>query len=285
MSPPGRRSAPARGAGRCPPTPPTGRRPATPWSAPILASATPDRDDRLFPGDIAQFGDGGGLGLAHGAAGVLYALAQAGAERYEEGERWLLRHLDPAPQRRTARPVRRAGRRRLRTRPARPPPSAPSTWSACCLDERWQRLAPTCTAAWPASASYWTTWPGSPARAGLRERADAGRPAGRPADRQRHAGRRITRRTDARRHRPGPAVPARCTSDRATRSCSTWRPPRCGSTSTATSPGDNGALDVDEGWRTMPYLGDGSVGIGLVLDDFLRAPAGRGVRAGPAAAS
>ncbi|MGW2240599.1 class III lanthionine synthetase LanKC, partial [Streptomyces sp. NPDC001759] len=34
----------------------------------ILASATPERDDRLFPGDIAQFSDGGGLGLAHGAA-------------------------------------------------------------------------------------------------------------------------------------------------------------------------------------------------------------------------
>ncbi|MDT0453109.1 class III lanthionine synthetase LanKC [Streptomyces hesseae] len=63
----------------------------------ILASATPDRDDRLFPGDIAQFSDGGGLGLAHGAAGVLYALAESGAERYEEGERWLLNHVDPLP--------------------------------------------------------------------------------------------------------------------------------------------------------------------------------------------
>ncbi|GAB2599997.1 class III lanthionine synthetase LanKC [Streptomyces capparidis] len=63
----------------------------------ILASATPDRDDRLFPGDIAQFAAGGGLGIAHGAAGVLYALHRTGAERYEEGERWLLRHTDPPP--------------------------------------------------------------------------------------------------------------------------------------------------------------------------------------------
>ncbi|GAA3309331.1 hypothetical protein GCM10020295_73740 [Streptomyces cinereospinus] len=63
----------------------------------ILASATPDRTDRLFPGDITQFSDGGGLGLAHGAAGVLYALAQTGAERYEEGERWLLARTDPPP--------------------------------------------------------------------------------------------------------------------------------------------------------------------------------------------
>ncbi|EFL37881.1 membrane translocator [Streptomyces griseoflavus Tu4000] len=33
--------------------------------------------------------------------------------------------------------------------------------------------------------------------------------------------------------------------------------------------GAGGALQVDEGWRTMPYLGAGSVGIGMVLDDYL----------------
>src|ERR1700730_18637623 len=31
---------------------------------------------------------------------------------------------------------------------------------------------------------------------------------------------------------------------------------------------DKGALHVDDGWRTMPYLDGGSVGIGLVIDDF-----------------
>jgi hypothetical protein len=31
----------------------------------------------------------------------------------------------------------------------------------------------------------------------------------------------------------------------------------------------NGALMVDEGWRSMPYLDGGSAGIGLVVDDFL----------------
>lgn len=46
----------------------------------ILASATPERDDRLFPGDIAQFKPGGGVNLAHGAAGVLLALAATGAD-------------------------------------------------------------------------------------------------------------------------------------------------------------------------------------------------------------
>ncbi len=30
-----------------------------------------------------------------------------------------------------------------------------------------------------------------------------------------------------------------------------------------------GGLEVDEGWRTLPYLGDGSAGIGLVLDDLV----------------
>jgi hypothetical protein len=30
-----------------------------------------------------------------------------------------------------------------------------------------------------------------------------------------------------------------------------------------------GPLEVDEGWRTMPYVADGSVGIGFVLDDYL----------------
>jgi hypothetical protein len=59
----------------------------------ILASATPDRDDRLYPGDIAQFSAGGGLNFAHGAAGVLYALAATGAERQDTHEQWLLDRL------------------------------------------------------------------------------------------------------------------------------------------------------------------------------------------------
>lgn len=67
----------------------------------ILASATPDRDDRLFPGDIEQF-QTGGLNIAHGAAGVLYALELTGAGRYPQHEEWLLRRaMNPAS--RTAR--------------------------------------------------------------------------------------------------------------------------------------------------------------------------------------
>ncbi|MGV9325706.1 class III lanthionine synthetase LanKC [Streptosporangium sandarakinum] len=64
----------------------------------ILASATPGRDDRLFPGDVAQFRPGGGLNLAYGAAGVLYALDAAGTEVRPEHVEWLRRRAaSPAP--------------------------------------------------------------------------------------------------------------------------------------------------------------------------------------------
>jgi hypothetical protein len=68
-------------------------------SAGILAAATPERTDRLFPGDIEQFAlPGGGLDLAHGAAGGLYALDTAGAGRHPEHEEWLIRQaLHPEP--------------------------------------------------------------------------------------------------------------------------------------------------------------------------------------------
>lgn len=62
----------------------------------ILASATPDRDDRLFPGDVAQF-NAGGLNIAHGAAGVLYALDVVGAGRFPQYEEWLIRHAEEPP--------------------------------------------------------------------------------------------------------------------------------------------------------------------------------------------
>ncbi|GAA2309633.1 class III lanthionine synthetase LanKC [Glycomyces scopariae] len=57
-------------------------------AAAVTASATPERTDRLFPGDVEQF-ESGGLGLSFGAAGVLYALDAAGAGRFEEYEAWL----------------------------------------------------------------------------------------------------------------------------------------------------------------------------------------------------
>lgn len=64
----------------------------------ITASCTPEREDRCFPGDIAQFATAtGGQSFAYGAAGVLYALHETGAPPCEPAEEWLLRHAkDPA---------------------------------------------------------------------------------------------------------------------------------------------------------------------------------------------
>ncbi len=63
----------------------------------ILASATPEREDRLFPGDVRQF-DLGGLNLAYGAAGVLLALSATGAGTLPEHEEWLVqRARNPQP--------------------------------------------------------------------------------------------------------------------------------------------------------------------------------------------
>ncbi|MGM1059304.1 class III lanthionine synthetase LanKC [Saccharothrix sp. Mg75] len=58
-------------------------------AAAVLASATPERRDRLFPGDVEQF-EVGGTGFAYGAAGVLHALDVTGEGRFPEHERWLL---------------------------------------------------------------------------------------------------------------------------------------------------------------------------------------------------
>ncbi|MGC9377665.1 class III lanthionine synthetase LanKC [Streptomyces sp. MH13] len=65
----------------------------------IFASRTPERDDRCFPGDIAQFATpAGGQSLGNGAAGVLYALHETGAASCPDALDWLEeRSCDPAP--------------------------------------------------------------------------------------------------------------------------------------------------------------------------------------------
>ncbi len=63
----------------------------------ILRSATPEREDRLFPGDIAQF-ELGGLNLAYGAAGVLLALHDTGADYPPDLVDWLVeKATNPLP--------------------------------------------------------------------------------------------------------------------------------------------------------------------------------------------
>jgi hypothetical protein len=66
----------------------------------IHASATPEREDRLFPGDISQF-DVDGVCLGYGAAGVLHALSCVGAEPVPAWERWLLDAVARRPPRRS----------------------------------------------------------------------------------------------------------------------------------------------------------------------------------------
>ncbi|MFD0355153.1 class III lanthionine synthetase LanKC [Streptomyces sp. NPDC127110] len=62
----------------------------TALAADLLASATPQREDRLFPGDVEQFSvPGGGATLAYGAAGVLWTLAELGHAPADEHVSWL----------------------------------------------------------------------------------------------------------------------------------------------------------------------------------------------------
>ncbi|MEV6507891.1 class III lanthionine synthetase LanKC [Streptomyces sp. NPDC051642] len=49
----------------------------------IVSTATPERTDRLFPGDTRQF-EHQGAGLAYGAAGVLHALHATGRHDYDD---------------------------------------------------------------------------------------------------------------------------------------------------------------------------------------------------------
>ncbi|NUU23711.1 MAG: protein kinase/lanthionine synthetase C family protein [Streptomycetaceae bacterium] len=69
------------------------RRVVTSIAASVAASATPHRDDRLFPGDIDQFTYGGG-GLAYGAAGVLDTLRHAGMAVPADQVGWLVRNQE-----------------------------------------------------------------------------------------------------------------------------------------------------------------------------------------------
>ncbi|MGX1755424.1 class III lanthionine synthetase LanKC [Streptomyces lydicus] len=62
----------------------------------LRAAATPHRTDRLYPGDFEQFVEGG-AGFAHGAAGVLWARHTALGERDEEGAAWLRAAVDRTP--------------------------------------------------------------------------------------------------------------------------------------------------------------------------------------------
>ncbi|MEG3630699.1 class III lanthionine synthetase LanKC [Streptomyces poriticola] len=241
-------------------------------AAAIRAAATPSRDDRLFPGDIAQFATpGGGLAFGHGAAGVLYALAGSGAERDENEEQWLLERTKEPPSGMplgfhdgiagvawTLEYLGHRDRAREVTR--------------LLLDHPFEGLSAdlhsgTAGVGLVLDSLAAATGDSALHAAALRcaelsargTAADA--PGGHPAGRRR-AGLlygatgsallflRLYERTGDTGLLDLAAAALREDLSRCVR-------------------GAGGALQVDEGWRTMPYLGAGSVGIGMVLDDYL----------------
>ncbi|WP_037671393.1 class III lanthionine synthetase LanKC [Streptomyces griseus] len=234
----------------------------------LLASATPERDDRLFPGDIAQFSDGGGLGLAHGAAGVLYALAETGAERYDEGERWLLEHTDPAPPGTplglydglagVALVLDRLGHR-----------DRALDLVDGILAEKWHKLSSDLHGGLAGLGLVLGHLAETTGEAELRERS---------AEAARLLVRRLAEpRPDTPRRRAGLLRGASGPALFLLRQYERTGEPELLEAAAGALRRDleccvvqqGGSLEVDEGWRTLPYLGDGSVGLGMVLDDYL----------------
>jgi tRNA A-37 threonylcarbamoyl transferase component Bud32 len=241
----------------------------------IVSAATPERDDRLFPGDPKQF-DTSSLNLAYGAAGVLYALDATGAGRHPEYEGWLLeRAMNPQPGTRLgfydglhgiAYALDRLDRRG----------DALALLDICAgeLDGKLERLGLdlyTGLAGIGLNLAHFATQTGEAAlwrqavqvaeivADRLGDEDSVPELSGRDHP---HAG--LVRGSS------GPALLflrlyehfedpvlldyAATALRQDLRRCIVR---------------DDGAMDVDEGWRTMPYLADGSVGIGMVLADYL----------------
>ncbi|MGH3929159.1 MAG: class III lanthionine synthetase LanKC [Pseudonocardiaceae bacterium] len=252
----------------------------------IVASATPERDDRLFPGDVQQFMVGG-LGLAHGAAGVLYALSATGAGRYPQFEEWLVSRVTrPAEGARLglydglhgmAFVLDHLGYQQ----------QALDTLDHC-LRQQWQTLGPDLMSGLAGiglNLLHLGERTGEPALRAAAHRAaelvaeqvgdeDSGTAAGGWADGDGIGGDEISGGkhpwAGLMRGRAGQALlllrayddtgdtgfldRAAVALRQDLRRC-TVRP--------------DGTLQVNEGWRTMPYLTVGSVGIGMVLDQYL----------------
>ncbi|WP_017580485.1 class III lanthionine synthetase LanKC [Nocardiopsis valliformis] len=233
----------------------------------ILASATPDREDRYFPGDITQFTTpGGGLSFGYGAAGVLYALAESGAARCPEAEQWLVRHSkEPG----SGTPLgffdglsglswtlHRLGHG-----------DASLSLAELVMAQPWEGLGPGLHGGTAgiglALDSLGTETGESELHSGaLRcaELAAEGFLAAAPERRRAgllHGGAGVALLCLRLYERTGDTALL----DLAERTLRADLD-RCVTSAF-------GTLQVDEGWRTMPYLGEGSVGVGIVLDDYL----------------
>jgi Protein kinase domain len=242
----------------------------------IRASATPARSDRLFPGDIEQFAvPGGGLALGHGAAGVLYALSEAVGVRVPEYEQWLIdRAADPAKGSRlglydglagVAYTLWRLGHAEAAVRTA-----------SVCLEEEWERLGVDLYAGLAGFSLVMLALGDGAGEPSLR---DAGLKAAEIV-----AGRVPRRGSDrAAGGASGPGGAAgllRGASGQAllfVRLYERTGDPAYLDAADAAIAADldrcvidrKGSLQVDDGWRVLPYLNAGSAGIGMVIDRFL----------------
>ncbi|HZG05189.1 MAG TPA: class III lanthionine synthetase LanKC [Streptomyces sp.] len=238
----------------------------------VLASATPEREDRFFPGDIAQFARGGGICFAHGAAGVLYALAETGGERCPEAEEWLLRKTkEPASGTPlgfydglsgVAWTLERFGHtdRALEL-------------AETIVSQPWDPIAPDLHGGLAGIGLALDSLAASTGESALHD--EALRCAQLVADKADRRGRpdkpavKGAPRAGLLHGSAGQALLFLRLYERTGQpelldraAAALHRDLDCCVTSTG------GALQVDEGWRTMPYLGAGSVGIGMVLDDY-----------------
>ncbi|MFF5703835.1 class III lanthionine synthetase LanKC [Streptomyces sp. NPDC012794] len=232
-------------------------------TAALHATATPDREDRLFPGDPAQFATAtGGAAFGHGAAGVLYALAETGAAPWPEAEEWLLARTKEPP---SGTPLgfydglaglawthHRLGHR-----------DRALALVGRLLDEPWPSTGPDLHGGLAgiglALDSLGTaTGDGALHSAALRCAGlafEAAPGLKRTGLLYGHSGIALLHlRLYERTGDPELLLRAARFLHRDLDHCVTSA---------------FGTLQVDEGWRTMPYLGAGSVGIGMVLDDWL----------------
>ncbi|MFF5973442.1 class III lanthionine synthetase LanKC [Streptomyces sp. NPDC012769] len=239
----------------------------------VLASATPGREDRFFPGDIAQFATaGGGMSVAYGTAGVLHALRESGAPRCPEAEDRLLRYAKE-PDSGTplgfydgltgvAWTLDRLGHT-----------AAALELAALVLEQDHDALAPDLHGGTAGIGLALDALATATGESGLRAaalrcaeltarplRTSAGTSGAAPGKVRTGllhggAGRALLfiRLYERTRDTALLDLAAEALHDDLSRCVR----------------GASGTLQVDEGWRTMPYLGAGSVGIGMVIDDYL----------------
>jgi len=239
----------------------------------ILASATPDRQDRLFPGDIQQFGKGGGVGLAYGAAGVLYALSATGAGRHPELEEWLLAKVR-APESGTTPGLYDGlhGAAFVLDHLGHRQPALDTI--DMCLRENWQTLGLDLQgglAGVGLNLLHFADHTGEPAlRLAAHRAAELVAERLGPVDSVPETSGRENPYAGLMRGSAGPALLLmRAYDDTGDSAYLDAAAVALRQDLRRSVVREDGVLHVNEGWRTLPYLDVGSVGIGLVLDEYL----------------